>query len=748
MDTSAELAPSSPLISSSLESSLKHYFGHDRFRFDQRRIIEQVLKNQDVLVIMPTGGGKSLCYQLPALLKGGVTVVVSPLIALMQDQVTALQDNGIGATFLNSTLSPNEVRSREEALFSGEIKLLYIAPERLFTQAFIELLSRLGQEIGISTFAIDEAHCVSEWGHDFRPEYRQLFQLKERYPQIPIIALTATATQRVRTDIVQQLRLCDPNVYVSSFNRQNLYYEVKQKSKQAYLQLLKTISEYQGEEKGSGIVYCLSRKHVNEVTLKLQQDGVSALPYHAGLNAQERENNQTQFIRDNVQIIVATIAFGMGINKPDVRFVIHYDLPRNIESYYQEAGRAGRDGEEATCTILFSWSDVHTVKYLIGQKADPNEQRIAQQQLNQIIGYAESSVCRRKIQLSYFGEAFESPCGNCDNCINPTPTEDWTIEAQKFLSCVYRCEQRYGMNHIIDVLRGSRKKRILELSHDQLSTYSIGADRTVDEWRTLCRSLIYQGYLDETTDGYSVLKLNAKSNQVLKKLTSVEIPVSSKIEKSVTSVKKTADAELSEIESLLMSQLRTLRKKLADEQSVPPYIVFSDASLRQMARIKPQKTETFSEISGVGNRKLVQYGEVFTQTIRNFCQENKIEKHLNEPNPSVNPSIVYEPASQTELTTTHLTTYQLYQSGISLSEIALKRDIRLSTVNSHIEKLIQAKYPVDIDKLVSIERQAVIRSAIAEVGPHSLRDIREITGETYDYQEIKLVRAAWESQQN
>lgn len=748
MSISAEpLQSSSPVshpslsLASSLEGALKHHFGHEQFRFDQRRIIEQVLKNQDVLVIMPTGGGKSLCYQLPALLRDGVTIVVSPLIALMQDQVTALRDNGIGATFLNSTLSLDEVRSREKALFSGDIKLLYIAPERLFTPTFQDLLDKLSQKVGISTFAIDEAHCVSEWGHDFRPEYRQLFQLKQRYPQIPIIALTATATERVRTDIVQQLRLANAEIHVSSFNRQNLYYEVKQKSKQSYLQLLETVNVYQGEDKGSGIVYCLSRKHVNEVALKLQQDGISALPYHAGLSAEDREANQTKFIRDDVQIIVATIAFGMGINKPDVRFVVHYDLPRNLESYYQEAGRAGRDGENAKCIILFGWGDVHTVKYLIGQKADPNEQRIAQQQLNQIINYAESSVCRRKIQLGYFGESFKTPCDNCDNCINPSPLEDWTIEAQKFLSCVYRCDQRFGMNHIIDVLRGSRKKRIVELNHDQLSTHNIGADRTVEEWRMLCRALLHQGYLDETTDGYSVLKLNASSNQVLKKLIAVEIPVSAKLETPATSSTKAANAELTVEENSLMSELRSVRKRLADEQSVPPYIVFSDASLRQMSQNRPQTPEAFAKISGVGSRKLIQYGEVFTQAIQDFCEENGLEERSAE----TAILITHEPASKSDIATTHLATYQLYQDGLSLPDIALKRDVRLNTINGHIGKLIEAGYEIDINRLVSAERQAVINSAIAEVGTHSLRNIREVTGETYDYQEIGLVRAAWEA---
>lgn len=748
MSTSAESLQSSskdyffdPLQSSSLEEALKHYFGYDQFRFSQRRIIEQTLKNQDVLVIMPTGGGKSLCYQLPALLKDGVTIVVSPLIALMQDQVSALQDNGIGATFLNSTLTLTEIRLREKALFSGDTKLLYIAPERLFTPSFIELIDQLSKKVGISTFAIDEAHCVSEWGHDFRPEYRQLFQLKQRYPQIPIIALTATATSRVRADIVQQLRLSDPEIHVSSFNRQNLYYEVKQKSKQAYYQLLSTINEYQGEEKGSGIVYCLSRKHVNEVTLKLQQDGISALPYHAGLSDKEREANQTKFIRDDIQIIVATIAFGMGINKPDVRFVVHYDLPRNIESYYQEAGRAGRDGEGAKCTILFGWGDVHTVKYLVAQKSDLNEQRVAQQQLNQIINYAESSVCRRKIQLGYFGEPFSAPCNNCDNCLNPAPIEDWTIEAQKFLSCIYRCGQRFGMNHIIDVLRGSRKRRIVELKHDQLSTHSIGADHSVDEWRMLCRALIHQGYIDETDDGYSVLKLNANSSRVLKKIDPVKIATLTRIEKPSTARKEATNIDLGPKESLLMSRLRNLRKTLSDAQSVPPYVVFSDASLRQMSRNRPETAEDFLKISGVGNRKLTQYGESFTQVIREFCEANG----LREKSIKTLDSTTHKLPSKTNVAATHLITHRLYEEGLSLSDISLKRNIRLSTVNDHIVKLIESGYDIDLDRIVTKERQSAISKAIDKVGSASLRNIREVTGETYDYQEIKLVRAIWES---
>ncbi|MBE9076844.1 DNA helicase RecQ [Romeria aff. gracilis LEGE 07310] len=723
----------------SLEKALKHFFGYDQFRHQQRAVIERSLKGKDALVVMPTGGGKSLCYQLPALLRIGVTVVVSPLIALMQDQVTALQDNGIAATFLNSTLPPQVQRQREQQLLSGDIRLLYVAPERLFNPGFTALLERLAQQVGISTFAIDEAHCVSEWGHDFRPEYRKLFQLRQRYPQVPIIALTATATDRVRQDIVQQLRLNDPEVYVSSFNRQNLYYEVKPKQgKRTYSELLAQVKTLLANQ-GSGIIYCLSRKRVDEIAFRLSQDGISALPYHAGLSDADRSTNQERFIRDDVQVMVATIAFGMGINKPDVRFVIHYDLPRNLEGYYQESGRAGRDGEAAHCTVYFGYGDVATVEFLIGQKPDPAEQRIARQQLRQIINYAESAVCRRKIQLGYFGEAFAGDCGNCDNCLHPAPIEDWTIEAQKFLSCVARCRERFGMTHIIDVLRGSQKKRVMELSHDRLSTYGIGKDRTVEEWRSLARSLLHQNLLEETTDGYPVLKLNPGSWQVLKKQIAVNIAVPKRAAASSPAADE-PEAALEGEALLLMSRLRNLRKRLADEQSVPPYVVFGDSSLKQMARSRPLSQNSFAQISGVGSRKLAQYGEIFVAEIQKFCDEYGLAEAAGSA-----PAVA--PVASPTVADTHLTTLKLHQQNLSPAEIAIERGLRLGTVLGHLAKLLEARCEVDVDRLVPPERQVPIRDAIAAVGPHSLRAIRDQLSETFDYNEIRLVRSAWEAEQ-
>jgi len=719
--------PPTSLAPSSLEQSLKHFFGYDSFRTGQREIVEAALQKRDMMIVMPTGGGKSLCFQLPALLKPGLTVVVSPLIALMQDQVEALQDNGIGATFLNSTLSAIETRSRQTAILEGKIKLLYVAPERLLGERFLPFLDIVAEKLGISAFAIDEAHCVSEWGHDFRPEYRQMQRVRDRYPNIPIMGLTATATERVRQDIIQQLNLRNPYIHVASFNRPNLYYEVRPKTKHSFAQVLQIIQK----KGGSGIIYCLSRKKVDEVAYKLQQSGIQALPYHAGMSDSDRTTNQTRFIRDDVQVMVATVAFGMGINKPDVRFVIHHDLPKNLEGYYQESGRAGRDNEPSHCTLFFGFGDVKTIEYIIEQKPDEQEQRIARQQLRRVINYAESSECRRTVQLNYFGDSFPGNCGNCDNCCNKKPVEDWTIEAMKFLSCIARCQEKFGMNHIIDVLRGSKNQKILQYQHQQLSTYGIGKDKSAEDWKRLSRSLINQGLLDEKTDGFPILKLNEKSWEIMKRQRTVEIAIEAPRE-----VQGKVRSLAVEVEGLF-AILRTLRKQIADEQFVPPYVVFADRSLRDMAEKRPQNLTEFEDVYGVGSNKRNKYGKVFLEAIHTFCKEQGLSTGA-APSDVVNlPNLANVPSYS------QMQTWELYRQGLTVQAIANARGMSHNTISGHLVELMEMGREVDINLLVESERQQAIVHAIEVIGDEKLRAIYEFLQEVYTFDEIKFVRAWW-----
>jgi ATP-dependent DNA helicase RecQ len=610
-----------------LAQALHRFFGFNSFRPGQQSVVEDALAGRDLLALMPTGGGKSLCFQLPALLQPGLSLVASPLIALMQDQVRLLQDNGIAATYINSSLTSEEIRERTAAMCRGAYKLVYLAPERLLMSEFLSgPLQELTRRSTLNAFVIDEAHCVSEWGHDFRPEYRQLSTLRRRFPHVPMLAFTATATSRVRADIIAQLQLRDPAVHLSSFNRPNLFYEVRAKNPRTYDELLRI-----ARAGGSGIVYCLSRKRVEELCEQLSADGIAARPYHAGLEGAVRHANQDAFIRDDVQVIVATVAFGMGINKPDVRWVVHYDLPRSLESYYQESGRAGRDGDPARCTLFFGAADIRTADFLIQQKLDPlsgepleEEQRIARQQLRQVLNYTESTECRRAIQLRYFDEAFVPPCGACDNCCEPRELEDQTVQAQQLLSCVARLAQRrerFGAAHIIDILRGSRAERIVSRNHDELSVHGLGKAHSLAEWRTLVRTLLHQGLVAETQDGFPVLSLNAESWQVLKGERAVQVaraartaPASRRERASATEVSLQGEHRD------LFDALRKLRKRLADEQGMPPYVIFHDSTLREMAEQRPATLSQFARIRGIGEAKLIRYGERFTETIRQYAE--------------------------------------------------------------------------------------------------------------------------------
>jgi ATP-dependent DNA helicase RecQ len=603
-----------------LATELKRRFGFESFRPGQEAIVRDILRGRDVLAIMPTGGGKSLCFQLPALLRPGVCIVVSPLIALMQDQVRLLQDNGIEATFINSSLDRSEISRRFARLERGELKLLYVAPERLLQSEFEgEVLPRLHATHGISSLVVDEAHCVSEWGHDFRPEYRQLHRLRTRFADIPIAAFTATATERVRQDIVRQLALRAPCTHVASFNRPNLYYAVRPKTKAAYTEILGLARD----SNGAGIVYCLSRKRVDELAERLQSDGIRALPYHAGLQADTRRENQEAFIRDDAQAIVATIAFGMGINKPDVRWVVHYDLPKTLEGYYQESGRAGRDGEPARCILYFGAGDIRTAELIISQKVDPvsfeplvDEQRIARQQLRHVLNYAESSECRRAVQLRYFGEILEGKCSACDNCTEPRSLVDRTTEAKQFLSCIARLAQRrerYGIAYVIEILRGGETQRVIARDHGSLSVYGIGKHLGLNDWRDVARALLHQGLMTQSQDGYAVLSLNEASWQVLRGERTVQVGESVKPARGGRAAKAVVTGGG---DGALFEALRVLRKRLADEAGMPPYIVFNDASLRDMAQRQPTTLEEFATILGVGQAKLARYGNQFVELIR------------------------------------------------------------------------------------------------------------------------------------
>ncbi|MBT3011564.1 MAG: DNA helicase RecQ [Candidatus Thiodiazotropha sp. (ex Lucina aurantia)] len=604
-----ETLPSNPGLEHAREV-LRHTFGYSDFRPPQDRIISHLIDGGDAIVLMPTGGGKSLCYQIPAIVREGTGIIISPLIALMQDQVNSLRQYGVRAAFLNSALTPEEAHQVERQLLREELDLLYVAPERLLTPRMLNLL----MQSRIALFAIDEAHCVSHWGHDFRPEYIQLSQLHERFPETPRIALTATADKPTRKEIVQRLALQQAGEFIAGFDRPNIRYQISENDGNAKQRLLRFIRQEHPDE--SGIVYCLSRKRVNEIAAWLQENGIDALPYHAGLDNRSRQHHQTRFLRDEGVVIVATIAFGMGIDKPDVRFVAHLNLPKSIEAYYQETGRAGRDGQAANAWMIYGLQDVITLRQMqASSDADESHKRVERHKLDAMLAFCEITTCRRQTLLAYFDDHLEHPCGNCDTCLQPPETWDATVASQMALSCVHRTGQRFGVNHLIDVLLGKESDRISQFGHHRVSTFGIGKDLTATEWRTVYRQLIARGLLAVDLEGYGGLRLTQASRPVLRGETRLMLRKARKMG-AKQQRKQPRIAEISDGNQAIWQALRNLRLELAQTQGVPAYVIFHDATLIEMAEKRPRDKQQLALISGVGDHKLERYGDAFLSLLK------------------------------------------------------------------------------------------------------------------------------------
>lgn len=704
---------------------LKNTFGYDEFRPYQRETIENILAGKDTLAIMPTGGGKSLCYQIPALMLDGLTLVVSPLIALMKDQVEQMHESGVPAVMLNSSLPSHEYQQNMDLVKDGAVKLLYLAPETLLTPRIYALLS----QIRLALLTIDEAHCISEWGHDFRPEYRQLAEFRQRYPNATCLALTATATERVRADIKRSLHFEQSNEFIASFNRDNLFIEVAPKRDAAG----QTLDFLKNRKDESGIIYCFSRRQVDELSAYLELNGFSVRPYHAGLDDNDRKVNQEAFIRDDVQIIVATIAFGMGINKPNVRFVIHFDLPKSIEGYYQEIGRAGRDGLPAHCLLLYSYSDVSKLRYFLREKEE-QERIVATQHLDAIVRYAEDEInCRRKPLLAYFGEAYASEnCGACDNCTaDASELDDITIPAQKFLSCVKRTGERFGAGHVVDVLRGSKNQKVLQYQHDRLSTYNIGTELTQKQWMHLARQLTQMGFLVQSGE-FRVLSLTPLAIDVLRERT----PIMGKLKEAERPSRRKGEQDvLSDYDKALFARLRQIRKTLADEAGVPPYVIFSDKTLVEMSVYYPQVQESLLTMSGVGQVKLRHYGDVFLSEIRTYCRKHDLQERVK-----------YSAREKSDQNRRYMIVGEMYNAGESIESLSKRYQVQPSTILNHLARFVSAGNPLkngnDLQTQTSLspKEQQKALSAFEKLGTDFLKPVFDELKGTISYDELKIMR--------
>lgn len=715
---------------------LRTRFGYDNFRSDQAEIIDHLVHGNDALVLMPTGGGKSLCFQIPSIVREGVGIVVSPLIALMQDQVDALQQLGISAAFLNSTLAYGDVLHIERQLLNNELDMLYIAPERLMTDRFQQLMG----QFPIALFAIDEAHCVSQWGHDFRPEYIQLSILHERFPTIPRVALTATADAVTHQEIVNKLGLNEARQFLSSFDRPNIQYRitVKDNPKGQLLRFLR--EEHEGD---SGIIYCLSRKGVEDTAKWLQKEGYRALPYHAGMDAPTRQRYQRRFLQEDNIIIVATVAFGMGIDKPDVRFVAHMNLPKSLEGYYQETGRAGRDGQKSTAWMVYNLADVVMLrKILANSEAHEDHKRLEQRKLDALLGYCETHRCRRQVLLSYFNETLTKPCGNCDTCLEKVETIDGTVIAQKALSCVYRTGQRFGAGHLIDILLGKNNDRIERLGHDQLSTYGIGTELTDKEWKSVFRQLIAANLLRVDIAGHGGLLLTHNSKFVLRGEKELQLRKDPIQQKTRRKFPKKSDKSFKDPQAQeLWEALRKLRLEIAREQKVPPYVIFHDSTLRDMVAHCPKTLGEMRKISGVGESKLDRYGDDFIELINQFEDFHGVdEKEIYQKKVETVPKTAIG-----ELSPTIVESMTLIQQGWTLEQVAVERNLTLPTVVSHLATAIEAG-KIRIMEVISISNQEIdeiLKATLMQpkADQNKLSPIHEYLEGIYDYTTLKLVRA-------